>query len=307
MKDRPLPTNCRPFPKRLPSQPPPVDDVPPLDVDPTAGPQAVPGDLGLSVVPGIRRFEGVEPEIAGGSLPNVVGLEWLADKGYRTLLDLRDPGPDQPAFIAEAARLGLRYLPLPTSARSIDSEHVRRFNDELARSDARPLYFFDADGDRAGALWYIRRLTMDHLKVDVKTASREAKDLGLVDQKFWLAATSYLDSLSNPSSPSGTADDSPTDGSGPPTDLPTTSNPSAAHDSDGLNLAETFGDPPDPTPPAAPLDPVAWKQYAALIVSSLGVPLAYFSRTIFSFGRPARASLPAPSRRPKSLPGASDA
>ena len=32
-------------------------------------------------VPGIRRFAGVESKLAGGSLPDPAGLDWLVDDG----------------------------------------------------------------------------------------------------------------------------------------------------------------------------------------------------------------------------------
>ena len=298
-------------PLRADAIPQPRFEIAPAPAPGPVGSAGEPAGPGLTVVPGIRSFEVVEPELAGGSQPTTTGLQWLAEKGYRTLLDLREPGPDQPAFIAEATRLGFRYLPLPTSAETIDADLVRRFHAELDQIEARPLFFFDSGGDRAGALWYIRRLSLDSVKVDEKTASREAKSLGLDDQKFWLAAAAYLDSLVHARPP---------DEAGPaPQPIPTTTpealKPPAGAvasalgiDPGGLSLAQTFGDrlPGTPTPDA-PRDPTAWKQYAALIVTSLGVPLAYFGRSALSLGASVRASLPAPARPPRSLPGGSDA
>ena len=94
------------------------------------------------------------------------------------------------AFIAEATRRGFRYIALPISLKTIDREHLARFNFELALGDARPLYFFDRGGDRAGALWYLRRITVD--RIDSQIAHREAEELGLSDQAYWKAAASFL-------------------------------------------------------------------------------------------------------------------
>ncbi len=110
-----------------------------------------------SVGPGLARFLAVDLKLAGGSLPSTAGLDWLVEKGYRTLLDLRESGEVQPSFIAEATKRGLRYIALPIGPGSIDREHVARFAFEVAAAEARPLYFFDSDGTRSGALWYIRR------------------------------------------------------------------------------------------------------------------------------------------------------
>ena len=87
----------------------------------------------------------------------------------------------------------MRYVALPIGLKSIDRDHVTRFNYELSAGEARPLYFFDHNGTRAGALWYIRRIANDH--VDDPIARREAEELGLKDQSYWSAATRYVTGL----------------------------------------------------------------------------------------------------------------
>ena len=143
-----------------------------------------------SVGPGLARFVAVDLKLAGGSLPTTAGLDWLAEKGYRTLLDLRESAEVAPAFIAEVTKRGLRYIALPIGPGSIDREHVARFAFEVAAGEARPLYFFDTDGTRSGALWYIRRVTTD--RVDQQVAHREAEELGLKDKDYWSAVTKYV-------------------------------------------------------------------------------------------------------------------
>ena len=123
---------------------------------------------------GIARFASVNLNLAGGSLPSAAGLTWLADKGYRTIVDLRDSTEVSPSFIATVAKRGLRYVALPMNLETIDADHVARFQFEIGSADARPLFFFDSDGSRPGSLWYIRRLTVD--KVDPQIARREAEE-----------------------------------------------------------------------------------------------------------------------------------
>jgi protein tyrosine phosphatase (PTP) superfamily phosphohydrolase (DUF442 family) len=157
-------------------------------------------------VPGIGRFVAVDLKLAGGSAPSTAGLDWLKEKGYKTLVDLRPSGEVEPAFIAEATRRGLRYIALPVAGTSIERDQVARFDFELGPGDARPLYFFDSKGARAGALWYIRRITVD--QVTSQVARREAQDLGCTGDD-WLAATAYLDRLAKPRS-------QPAEPAGPP-------------------------------------------------------------------------------------------
>ena len=129
----------------------------------------------------MKKFAGVEAKISAGSLPETAGLAWLADKGYKTVLDLREEADSTPAFRDEIARLGMRYVALPVNAKTLDADHVRRFENELTLAEARPLYFFDTDGTRAG-LWYIHRVAVD--RVDTPTARRDAEEIGLTDPSY---------------------------------------------------------------------------------------------------------------------------
>ena len=91
----------------------------------------------------------VDLKLAGGSLPASASLDWLVEKGYRTLLDLRESSEISPSFIAEVTKRGLRCVVANRLASgSIDREHVDRFAFEVAAREARPMYFFDSDGTR---------------------------------------------------------------------------------------------------------------------------------------------------------------
>lgn len=269
----------------------------------------------LTVAPGIRRIAGVETKLAGGSLPNATGLSWLAEKGYRTVLDLREESDISASYIAEVARRGLRYIALPISVKTVDQDHVSRFHFEVSLADARPLYFCDSDGSRAGVMWYIRRVKVD--KVDRQVARRDAEELGLVDGKLLQAADAYLDGP-KPSSalaptPAPVVEPKP-ESEGAASPSPATSTvpvPAGGTDRNGPpvpgaglspgNSARTVNN-------AVPGDPTAWKSVAALMFTGVCVPLAYVSRSAVSTGLRAltRASLPAPRPSPRSLPGASD-
>ena len=157
--------------------------------------------------PGLARFVAVDLKLAGGSLPASASLDWLVEKGYRTLLDLRESSEISPSFIAEVTKRGLRYVALPIGPGSIDREHVERFAFEVAAREARPMYFFDSDGTRSGALWYIRRIATD--RIDQHLARQEAEELGLSDQTYWSAVTKYVSTLAPPAT-GRTSDDSRT-------------------------------------------------------------------------------------------------
>src|SRR5206468_1393452 len=59
-------------------------------VEPTSPPPSPTPAPGPRATPGIARCAAVDLKLAGGSVPSTSGLDWLADKGYKTLVDLRE-------------------------------------------------------------------------------------------------------------------------------------------------------------------------------------------------------------------------
>src|SRR5262249_59152603 len=93
---------------------------------------------------------------------------------------------------------------------AIDRNQLARFNYEITAGEARPLFFFDADGSRAGALWYLRRRTVD--QVDDPIARREGELLGLSGPTAWLSATDCLARLSGAQTPASSPASRPRSG-----------------------------------------------------------------------------------------------
>jgi hypothetical protein len=171
--------------------------------------------------------------------------------------------------------------------------------------EARPLYFFDSDGTRAGTLWYIRRVAVD--RVNTEIARREAEDLGLNNPDYWSAARSYLERPDNLRSQAfdatGTVSAADPQETAEPASQPvrsqTLTGPTA--------LAPASSPAPSTAPPAA-FDTTAWRPFAAIAITGLIFPLGYWSRTVFpTILARTLASLPAPARRLKSLPRELDA
>jgi len=81
--------------------------------------------------------------------------------------------------------LGLEYLSLPVAPETINRQTVAQFN-QIVDSAERPLFVHDSTGSRTGAMWYIRRITID--RVPSQTARRETASLGLStsDTELWL-------------------------------------------------------------------------------------------------------------------------
>lgn len=272
-----------------------TEELPPRPVE--SGP--------ISLAPGIARFKVVEAQLAGGSLPNSSGWAFLAEKGYRTALDLRERGKVAPGDDSAALHAGLRYVALPVTPETIGDDLLERFKQEISMADGRPLYFFDDDGARATILWFLKLVVNDGL--DPQAALREADELGPKIPEYWLAANVYLNERQAAASRTRTIEApeavTPPNGSIPTVELPETFAP------DQVFAPEALAPRTDPLAFDSPdFDETRWRPMAAMLLTGLSLPLAYIGRGAFS-GRTFRrlTSLPAPVRRRLSLPAKSDA
>jgi hypothetical protein len=148
-------------------------------------------------------------------------------------------------------------------------------------------------------LWYIRRLTVD--RVDHQIARREAEELGLINKNYWAAATNYVAAVGEPRTTSAPEPK-------PQGHAQTTSPVVAVPAQNAVIAGIPGGQASAPQPPAPPMPSGsdAWRPLAAMVVTGLTLPLAYWSRTLTpTIIAKARASLPGPAHRPKSLPDAS--
>jgi protein tyrosine phosphatase (PTP) superfamily phosphohydrolase (DUF442 family) len=261
-----------------------------------------PNEVPVSVAPGFKRFKVVDRQLAGGTVPTEAGWAFLLEKGYKTVIDLRETSEVQAADVALAARSGFRYIPLPVTPQTLNAATLAKFQEEITLAGSRPLLFFDDNGARPAVMWYLKQVSID--KIDPADAAREAEEIGPKDTKYWLAAASLLEGAKVPgvAPPEADADSTisvPSPAPGPDAPLPTS--PDTTSSEAKFPVAQRS---PESIPVA---DPTGWKPYAALMVAGLGLPVAYVSRGVLSYRPFAKASLPAPSRAPKAIPSSSDA
>jgi hypothetical protein len=145
-------------------------------------------------VPG---FTLVKPQVASGQKPFADGLNWLREKGYRTVLHVRLPGEEDTAARRQFEAKGFRYLSLDVSPLTLTPEVVDRFNRILTDSSNLPLYVYDRDASLVGGLWFLHFRTIDGLSNEKATA--EAARLGFNPEadtgphrEMWLAVQKYL-------------------------------------------------------------------------------------------------------------------
>ncbi len=167
-----------------------VEPSPPASLPEPAG--TTPTDDSVAgLAPGFRSFKSVEPRLAGGSLPTASGFGWLNEQGFRTVIDLRPTGEVTQDEIAQIQSKGLKYVALPVDGDALaDPKTLERFTAELSQEASRPVYFFDADGSRAAALWYLYRVARSG--ATAADAEREADEIGPRNTSFWAQAVESL-------------------------------------------------------------------------------------------------------------------
>ena len=275
---------------------------------------------------GISRAIEVAPQLMGGSLPGSDGLAALKRTGCRTLVDLRPPAEVAAGFADQVIDQGMTYLPLPFAVDPINPARLDRFNEVLAQANIRPIYFCDGDGRRAGLAWYLRLRLSD--KVDAASARKQAEKIGLVAadlpgaDRFLADRTVVPGRVTSASAaPRVTWGDlepvAPAPAPAPAPAVVVVSEPAIV--AAMIPPAGPVTLPPTPSLPSIesrsgvgrdqPFDRNAsWRPVAALVLSGLGVPLAYWSRTALGQMRtPRRASLTAKGNGPRKALPSSDA
>ncbi len=282
-----------------------------------------------SQAPGLRRYASIAPSISGGSAPSIEGLDWLKEKGCRTLLDLRKSLEVAPDFVDAVNDRGMVYISLPILANRLDPSRLARFDEMISRIENRPLFFCDADGSRAALAWYIHERVIG--QEDPQAALGKAEELGLSPADVKLAEeylVTHKPKARAAMERAAVASAAESAHRAPESMEPPVVTPPA--------LPETPASPAGPVVlPALPLkfdeatpqmlpgegrpqasvrsffdrDPASWRPLAALVLTGVGVPLAFWSRSVFSESRSTRRRASLPGKAPRSLgsPVGSDA
>jgi protein tyrosine phosphatase (PTP) superfamily phosphohydrolase (DUF442 family) len=183
-----------------PQEPPAAPPAPPVGVRENPGADKNPADKGTPTPPlpvGIAQFALAKEQVASGLKPELEGLDWLRDQGYKSVLYVRKPGEDDAANRRVAEMRGLKYQSLEVSPLTLAKATVDAFNRIVDEPANRPLFVYDQDGTLAGGLWYLHFRTA--LKLDDVEARARAARLGLrsrtegeAQTKWWGALEKFL-------------------------------------------------------------------------------------------------------------------
>jgi uncharacterized protein (TIGR01244 family) len=144
-------------------------------------------------VSGITNFKQVKGTVACAGATTPESMRAVKDLGFAAVVNLRqasEKGANIEAETAAAEAAGLRYIHIPMNGAAPDAAVVDRFL-EAARNPANsPLFVHCASGNRAAAVWLVKRVLVDGWTVD--RAAEEAKALGLTSAPLEQFALDYI-------------------------------------------------------------------------------------------------------------------
>lgn len=144
-------------------------------------------------VPGITNFAQVETTVACAGAVTPASVAAIKKMGFGSIINLRlanEQGADVDAEAAAAKAAGINFVHLPLNGASPDPAVVDRFLKTVSESGNQPAFIHCASGNRAAAMWLIKRVLVD--KWDNDRAIAEAADLGLTSQPLKTFALDYI-------------------------------------------------------------------------------------------------------------------
>jgi uncharacterized protein (TIGR01244 family) len=146
-------------------------------------------------VPGVTNFARLETTIACAGATTPAAVPELKKMGYASIINLRqasEPGADIEAEAAAAKTAGITFSHIPFNAASPDPAVVDNFLKAVTAPANQPAFVHCASGNRAAAMWMIKRMQVDNWDAD--RAGAEAAALGLTSVPLKTFALDYVKS-----------------------------------------------------------------------------------------------------------------
>lgn len=128
---------------------------------------------------GIAHFAKVKPGVSVGRRPQLEGLNWLQESGYKTVIYLRSPSEDDTSDKREAEKRGIVYRRLTVSDQTLNSTLLTEFASLVDEANNTPIFVYDNSGQISGAMWYLYFRTVERL--DDSSAKAKAEKFGSIE------------------------------------------------------------------------------------------------------------------------------
>jgi enterochelin esterase family protein len=155
-----------------------------------AAPQAP--QVTRQTVPGVTNFAKLESTIACAGATSLDGIQEVKKLGYKTIINLREAsetGAQVQESAAAARGAGIAYIHIPMNRNTPDTSVADEFLKVIVDPAAQPVFVHCGSGNRAAAMWMIKRMVVD--KWDAGKAGIEAAALGLTNAQLKQFALDY--------------------------------------------------------------------------------------------------------------------
>ncbi len=143
--------------------------------------------------PDLPGYLEVTPRIGTGGQPTDDGIRQLAEKGYRTIVNMREPGEEGLDFDKErnlAEDLGMKYYQIAFSSKEPKEEPVSQLITLMEQLKQEKVFVHCRTGSRVGAAMMCKRALKDG--VPAERAEEEAGRIGLRSEALRQFAREYI-------------------------------------------------------------------------------------------------------------------
>jgi uncharacterized protein (TIGR01244 family) len=146
-------------------------------------------------VPGAINVVRLETTVACAGATKPEAVPEIKKLGFASIINLRqpqEPGADIEAEAAAAKTANIKFYSIPFNGQSPDPAVADKFLDAITAPGSEPAFIHCAGGNRAAAMWMIKRLVVDKWEAD--RATQEAKALGMTSTTLQQFAVNYAQS-----------------------------------------------------------------------------------------------------------------
>ena len=146
-------------------------------------------------VPGITNLSRLETTVACAGAVTPSAVAEIKKMGFTAIINLRQPteqGADIDAEAAAAKTAGINFYNIPFNNAAPDPAAVDRFLLTISQPGNQPAFIHCASGNRAAAMWFVKRVLVDKWETD--RAGAEAESLGLSNPTLKTFMMNYIES-----------------------------------------------------------------------------------------------------------------
>src|SRR5919204_2237666 len=143
-------------------------------------------------VPGVTPSPRLETTVACAGATTAAAVPEIKKLGFASIINVRQPtenGANIEGEAAAAKEAGIKFYNIPLNGQAPDPKVADRFIETITTPGNEPAYIRCSAGNRAAAMWMIKRLVVDHWEAD--KAAQEAQALGMTSANLKQFAVDY--------------------------------------------------------------------------------------------------------------------